>query len=323
MITITSGLTLNPVGNLQLIQGEQLTQTLSAVNLGTEAVSYTVTLNNGNPAPDFISINDNLLIVGSNADTGEFNLTLSATKNNTAGRIITDSEDIKITIKAPTPQKTMNILPLGDSITQARYDQLSYRYPLWKLLIDEGKDINFMGTQNQTYHDGTGSWPEYEGLQFDQDHEGHSGKTADWILDHLDDYFSSYSDSEEIADIVLIHLGTNDLLWTNDEPLTIKNDIGDVIDKLRTHNPSIKILLAKITPFSYGSRPLGYSDAFNETLDSLANEKSQSDSPVIIVDMASGFDIDEHTYDDLHPNAAGEILMAQRWFDALINNGLL
>lgn len=318
MVTITSGLALDSIGNLQLIQGEQLTKTLSSVNLGTETVSYTVTLNDGNPAPDFIHINEDLLTVDESADTGEFNLTLTAIKNNTAGRI-TDSEDIKITIKAPTPQKTMNILPLGDSITQARYDQLSYRYPLWKLLIDEGKDISFIGTQNQTYND-TRSWPSYNGLQFDQDHEGHSGKTADWILDHLDDYFPQY---EEVADIVLIHLGTNDLLWTDDEPLTIKNDIGNVIDKLRTHNPSIKILLAKITPFNYGGHLLDNDNDFNATLDSLANEKYQDDSPVVIVDMASGFDLDEHTYDGLHPNEQGELLMSQRWFDALINNNFL
>ncbi len=317
-ITITSGLTLNPVGNLQLIQGEQLTKTLSSVNLGTEMVSYTVTLNDGNPAPDFIRINDDLLMVENNADTGEFNLTVSVAKNNMTG-LITDSEDIKITIKEKIIQPTVNILPLGDSITQARYDQLSYRYPLWKLLIDEGKDINFIGTQNQTYGD-TRSWPSYNGLQFDQDHEGHSGETADWILDRLDNYFPEY---EALVDIALIHLGTNDLLWFDDEPLTIKNDIANVIDKLRTHNPTIKIVLAKITPFDYAGRPLGLNEGFNATLDSLANEKSQDDSPVIIVDMASGFDIDEHTYDGLHPNEHGEILMAQRWFDALINNNFL
>ncbi|HHL19663.1 MAG TPA: hypothetical protein ENJ33_08000 [Thiothrix sp.] len=321
MITITNGLTLNSVGNLQLIQGEQLTKTLSSVNLGTEAVSYTITLNDGNPAPDFIHINEDLLTVDENADTGEFNLTLTAIKNNTAGRI-TDSENIKITVKEIVMPKTVNILPLGDSITQARYDHLSYRYPLWKLLIDEGKDINFMGTQNQTY-DGTRSWPSYNGLPFDQDHEGHSGKTADWILDNLNGYFSIYNENEEIADIVLIHLGTNDLLWTDDEPLTIKNDIGNVIDKLRTHNPMIKIVLAKITPFNYSGHILDNDNAFNATLDALANEKSQDDSPVIIVDMASGYDIDEYTFDGLHPNAVGETLIAQRWFDALINNDFL
>ncbi len=317
-IAITNGLTLNPVGNLQLTQGEQLTKTLSSVNLGTEMVSYTVTLNDGSPAPAFISISDNVLTVENNADTGEFNLTLSAITNNTAGRI-TDSEDIKITIKDSVVQKTMNILPLGDSITQARYDQLSYRYPLWKLLIDAGKDINFIGTQNQTYDD-TRSWPSYNGLQFDQDHEGHSGKTADWVLDRLDDYFPEY---EALVDIALIHLGTNDLLWTDDDPLTIKNDLANVIDKLRTHNPNIKIVLAKITPFNYAGQSLDNDNAFNATLDSLANEKSQNDSPVVIVDMASGFDIDEHTYDGLHPNEQGELLMSQRWFDALINNNFL
>jgi len=317
-ITIVNGLTLNPVGNLQLTQGEQLTQTLSSESLDSAIISYTVTLNDGRPAPDFITVNEALLTVDENANTGEFNLTISATKNNTAGLII-DSEEIKITIKEPIPQKTINILPLGDSITQARYDQLSYRYPLWKLLLDAGKDINFIGTQNQTYND-TRSWPSYNSLPFDQDHEGHSGQTADWILDHLDDYFPQY---EELADIVLIHLGTNDLLWTDDEPLTIKNDLANVIDKLRTHNPSIKIVLAKITPFDYAGQFLGNDNDFNATLDSLANEKSQDDSPVIIVDMATGFDIDEHTFDGLHPNAAGEELMAQRWFDALINNGLL
>ena len=50
----------------------------------------------------------------------------------------------------------------------------------------------------------------------------------------------------------------------------------------------------------------------------IAEEMSTVESPVIIVDHFQGFDAEEDTYDGVHPNAAGEEKMAQRWFQAIM-----
>ena len=42
-----------------------------------------------------------------------------------------------------------NIVLIGDSITQAPSTQLSYRYRLWKRLIDDGATFDIVGSQCQ------------------------------------------------------------------------------------------------------------------------------------------------------------------------------
>jgi lysophospholipase L1-like esterase len=39
---------------------------------------------------------------------------------------------------------------------------------------------------------------------------------------------------------------------------------------------------------------------------------------VIVVDQYAGYNTFTHNYDNVHPNEAGEGLMADRWFQALL-----
>ena len=233
-----------------------------------------------------------------------------------------NSNIVVVSIVVINPDLTIRILPLGDSITQTRQDYESYRYPLWKKLIDSGTNFDFIGSETQTYG-GTRSWSDYNGHSFDQDHEGHSGWRAEQINSSLNGWLSGYT-----PDIVLIHLGTNDILDEQSTSSTV-TDLMNVIAKLRADNANVSILLAKIIPSSWNTR--GGSNipanpgviALNNELDGLANALSTSASLVAIVDMYDGFSITNNTYDGTHPNSSGEGVLAQRWFDAMINNGLL
>ena len=63
------------------------------------------------------------------------------------------------------------IMPLGASRVQGFSPWFeSYRYELWKDLIDGGWEFDYIGTETET-----GSYPNYEGLAFDPDHQGHGG----------------------------------------------------------------------------------------------------------------------------------------------------
>lgn len=56
---------------------------------------------------------------------------------------------MSISLFSPAYAETINILPLGDSITQGgRADraEYSYRYPLFYQLKDAGYDVNFIAT---------------------------------------------------------------------------------------------------------------------------------------------------------------------------------
>lgn len=210
----------------------------------------------------------------------------------------------------------IKILPLGDSITCASKYKLSYRYPLWKQLVDAGKQVEFIGSQFYKGNGGRIGWETYKDLPFTPANEGHSGWRADQILNGLENGEKGLSDwlAGYKPDIALIHLGTNDLYQKQTAEST-RDDIEQIIIKLRVKNPNMKILLAEIIPLQTDDRV----SHLNELLASLALKLNQPNSPVVSVNMVPGFSLKtDMQKDKIHPNASGEEKMAQRWFDALM-----
>jgi len=205
---------------------------------------------------------------------------------------------------------SLRIMPLGDSITEAQggvsETQLgfaSYRYWLWHELIDRGHPVDFVGSQY-------GVWngpPPY--TDYDQDHEGHWGWRADQILAEITGWVESAR-----PDIVLIHLGHNDL-WQGQSIASTIDDLGGIIDDIRGVNPRAILLLARVIPPA-----LGVPDSLpelNDQIDILGVQMNTPESPVIVVDHETGFDPWIHTYDSVHPNELGEQFMAERWLAPL------
>ncbi len=219
----------------------------------------------------------------------------------------------------------VNILPLGNSITNGTSSFNSYRRPLWNLLHKAGYNFDFIGSWNKL-HMGA----EVPHADFDMDHEGHSGWTAanvlvppDWDKQrgNIDDWLKLYR-----PDIVLMEFGTNEVFQCASPKKSI-GDIAKVIDKLRSKNPQVVILLAQIPPLGkkWAGKKLcgGNKDyasavrAVNAALSAFAKMKSNGKSPIKIVDQYSGIDPAKTMYDDIHPNEKGEEIMAERWFAAL------
>ena len=74
------------------------------------------------------------------------------------------------------------IMPLGASRVQGFSPWFeSYRYELWKDLIDGGWEFDYIGTETEI-----GSYPNYEGMSFDPDHQGCGGWTSGQILNSLE-----------------------------------------------------------------------------------------------------------------------------------------
>lgn len=215
------------------------------------------------------------------------------------------------------PEAPARILLLGDSITQAKMGHRSYRYNLWVKLIDAGVNFDFVGSMNMNLG-ANPTWPDYKGRSFDPDHEGHWGWRADEILngvpdqrdERLSEWLKTYT-----PDIVLIHLGTNDVFYSQSTSSTA-DELRHIIKMLRDDNRAVVILLAKLIPvFNMGANLR--IDELNSRIDAIADETSNPASPVVVVDQNSGFDAHADTYDQLHPNKRGEEKMAARWFDAL------
>lgn len=222
--------------------------------------------------------------------------------------------------------QTWTILPLGDSITQAEVNRASYRYPLWKMLVDSELEFDFVGSlekQQDRYSKGTPPQPDYRGQSFDRDHEGHFGWNTDEIIKGRD--FDNGSGSGKLAewvkgyeaDIVLLHLGTNDAFNRQSNASTV-TELKEIIRILRQDNPEVIVLLAKLIPAQHKPGNAQAVASLNEAIPQVEEDMNSERSPVILVDHFSGFDAESETYDGVHPNPAGEQKMAKRWFDAIM-----
>ena len=221
--------------------------------------------------------------------------------------------------------ETMNILTLGNSITNGTDKYDSYRRSLWQLLHKGNYNFDFIGSWS-LHHMG-GEVPDPD---FDMDHDGHSGWKASDILSQPDwdkqrgnihEWIENYT-----PDIVLMELGTNEVF----QCIPVKDamiSISSIIDILRKKNPHVKIFVARIPPLGAQwidkklcGNDITYGQAimnFNKQVSVLVASKNTPGSRVILVDQYSGVNTATDMYDDIHPNETGEEKMAEKWYKAI------
>ena len=219
------------------------------------------------------------------------------------------SDDDAIRVKEPEGE--LLILPLGDSrVEGARPFFESYRYELWKNLLENNFDVDFTGPETDP-----ASYPVFMEQTFDNDHAGIGGDTTSDVLARLDEALTS---SSVAPDVVLLGIGGNDLLGGVPVTTIIAN-INDIIDKIQTENERTIILLEQIAP---GRSDINTPELLNsfsqfnaEILETATNQKNNS-STVIAVDMSSNWG-DQFMADEVHYNEQGAKEVADRYFTAL------
>jgi len=207
------------------------------------------------------------------------------------------------------------ILPLGDSITNGGQGYVSYRYELWFELEQASILVDFVGSQSTIYPNDppNAAWyPEYFGA-FDPDHEGYWGERTDEILARFPGLASSAQ-----PDIVLIHLGTNDIGQNGAQGvIDADTNLRAIIAALRAENPAVAILLARIIPIGCCSGyqvNAGQVGPLNAAIDQIVLDLHDAAAPVLAVDLNTGFDLATMMQGDgLHPNLVGEAWLADRW----------
>ena len=218
----------------------------------------------------------------------------------------------------PSGVDPVRIVCIGDSITQGRKGNgaaapptQSWRYPLWKKLVDLGAAVEFVGSLNGGF-EGDPEWPDYKGKKFDRAHEGHWGWTTRAVREKLPEWIKGYT-----PDVAIIHLGAND---ANPKlNMTIEDtakEMEQLIGILRAKNPKVTILIGK--PFMEWKPFPEMRDRF----DALAKTLSTAESPVVTVDPSKGWVSKPdapgtHTVDWVHPNAEGDAKLAGAFLDAL------
>ncbi len=220
------------------------------------------------------------------------------------------SEDDNATPTTPNPSTSINkIMPLGASrVAGARPEYESYRYDLWKLLVDGAYDFDFIGTAK----DGA-SYPDFKGLSFDIDHEGRGGINSTEILTGLNGWINEAG----IPDIVLFSSpGGNDGIDNYTQTLA---NINAIIDAIQTANQNVTILIELPAPPLTSEQTQEFLTFYNQALQDIARiatQQTTATSKVMAVDMQDGFN-DSFLADDVHYNAAGAAFIADKYFTIL------
>ena len=198
-------------------------------------------------------------------------------------------------------------MPLGDSITAGPG---CWRAMLWHQLQTTGfTNIDFVGGVS----DGGGCNP---GYAYDLDHEGHGGYSATGIADN--NQLPPWLDAAR-PDIVVMHLGTNDM-WGGYIPTATKlAAFTKLVGQMRVNNPAMKIIVAQIIPMSEAACSTCPADvvALNNAIPGWAAGLTTAQSPISVADVWTGFDAVADTVDGVHPNNTGFQKMANRFYPVL------
>ncbi|MFO7658792.1 MAG: putative Ig domain-containing protein [Bacteroidales bacterium] len=228
-------------------------------------------------------------------------------------------------------QQPLKILPLGNSITYGSREGstgdpgyfVGYRYKLFQLLNQAGYNFDFIGHHSSGYS-----------VFADANNGGFAGikdnELATVMQTGIDPrnpttitpgpYLNYIS-----PDIILLHIGTNDVaggLWTNPAPI---GDILNAVDNYElSSGKSVLVIVAKIISFksTFGdcNDHANVSD-YNFQLTTLVNNRISSGDKLILVDMQCGAGIhyNNDMADDLHPNTSGDDKMGLKWFEVIDN----
>lgn len=220
----------------------------------------------------------------------------------------------------------IRIMPLGDSITAGSNSgvnpddpsfYLSYRKALKDKLVAEGYVTDFVGSQI-----GGNAVPGFA----DPQHEGHPGWLADGdpaisILPRVNAFLS-----DNPAEIVLLHIGTNDIGNEGQAPLGVKNEIEKILDAIDDYEQSsgkdVWVVLALIVNRRIDCSDRSETTSLNDALEAMAVARQTAGDKIVVVDMEAAIDnynVGGDLYDCVHPSAAGYSKMADAWLLGLLD----
>lgn len=191
----------------------------------------------------------------------------------------------------------LEILGLGDSITEGGPGFFSYLFTLDSLLKQSGYHPRFVGPKTSIQSGDT--------LR----HAAFSGMTAEFIAKKIDSIYRAYP-----AKLVLLHSGHNH--FQEEKPVPgILNAHRAIIATIKKINPSAQVFVAGVV--TAGKLPkYEYIPALDDALRNLVD--SLKDPSMVYVDQRNNWNWNIHTISDkVHPNREGARIIAENWFRAL------
>lgn len=210
----------------------------------------------------------------------------------------------------------LRLMPLGDSITMGTYTpttpsndrSIGYRLKLYNDLTATAAGhyaIDFVGGETNG-----------EALMSDPHHEGHGGFVAQQIADGIGQWLSN-----QPPDIVLLHIGTNDMSGNPNASAAPVSSILQNIESWEQANHRLWVFVARIIERLDGRSVTAYND------DIAARVAARNNNRLFLVNQQTGAGLVYATTgdmaDNLHPNQSGYDKMADKWRADLVAAGLL
>ncbi|MGH1563276.1 GDSL-type esterase/lipase family protein [Mumia sp. DW29H23] len=208
------------------------------------------------------------------------------------------------------------IMLAGDSITQGRSGDFTYRYWLWRGLQSVGADVDLVGPRRDLAY-GT---LHYLDPRFDLDHAAVAGATTTSSLPRVADEVATYA-----PDVIVLMIGFNDLRVRTAEATA--DNLRRTIETARTVDPDVDIVLGQVTtqrvPDTGELVKAAETLDLNNRISTLASELDTVTSSITVASTALGWTPATFTWDGIHPTPSGQTHLAQAFADALVANGTL
>jgi lysophospholipase L1-like esterase len=200
------------------------------------------------------------------------------------------------------------VLPLGDSITfgTPTANGPGYRAELFVKAKTDGKKMTLVGSQQAGP---TNVKVNAMDVMFPKGNEGYPGITiGDLDTKHV---MGNKSAVNDLAHIVLLHIGTNDM---SSAAAGAPDKLSAIIDHLTTALPNALLAVSSIIPLSFGQAAVM---TYNSKVPGIVQIKASAGKHVIFVDQFKDFPVEELT-DGVHPNdAKGYPRMGDVWYAAI------
>lgn len=236
----------------------------------------------------------------------------------------------------------VKIMSLGDSITDGYWTAGGYRKYLYHELELKGYSnidmVGMKGSDNASFS--------YNGetVTYDDNYSGYSGYAIQYITgtETRQGILETIQETDMInvckPDIILLQIGTNDILSNYNEGITdrLKNLVNTILSDMEADDiiyvstiPDIDVELVSDWFWSYGEIKWNnttedfakiiqdYIDSYNESIYNMVSEMQGEGKPVKFADIHSVVDYKADLYDGVHPNEQGYEKMGKYWSEII------
>ena len=213
----------------------------------------------------------------------------------------------------------LRVLITGDSITQGRNDEYTWRYRLAKEFQRQGVPVDFVGSYTNPWVDPGYSRSRYLDPHFDHDHFAKAG----WQVRNMIGSIGAEVRKQQ-PDVIVMAAGTLDFRRHDDDPAT-ETALRAWIAAVQSAKPDTRIILSPVLAVDNddASKENPRIARYDAHLPGIAAELSTPTSPITVAATTLGWNPKRMTYDGIHPTPSSETLIEQRIAEEMQRVGLL